>query len=312
MYSQTTTATAAPKLESIDELHSVLMEMKECIVLDIETTGFSLAQHAEIIEIAAVRMNVESKKILQKFKTFVKPSDAFNVPKKITELTRISWKDVEDAPYIEEILPAFATFIGDLPVVAHNATFDWVRFLVPSFEKVGLHATNRCICSMKLASNVFPGRGRNGYNLEALCGLYGYPIEGHHDALVDTISTAGLFAKLLAEYRQQNSEGKGADSSLYQEGQKPAAPSQIPTVNFDNLIIRRISPYKGASKKAGPSIYVVTNFGKVCYSVRRRVWTCVELWTSNNAPIKTWGRNILRCAGIEDMQAFIEQYKIAS
>ena len=301
-----------PQLETIESLHPILMEMEECIILDLETTGFSLERHAEIIEIAAVKLDITKKKITNKFKTFVRPSNLFSIPKKITEITRIAWADVENAPYIEEVLPKLAQFIGDLPVVAHNAGFDWIRFLLPSFERVGLHATNHCICSMRLAKKVLPNRGRDGYNLESLCGLYGYDIEasGHHDALVDTIATASLFIRLLKEYRRQM-EADGADScQLVQKGTGCPAPSRIPVVDFKKLNIRRISPYEGISKKAGPSIYVTTNFGKVCYSVRRQLWTCVDLWTGSNAPVQLWGQHILRCTGM-DMPSFVERYRIA-
>lgn len=303
---------SVPCLETIDSLHPVLMSMKECVVLDIETTGFSLNQHAEIIEIAAVRLDIEKRRILREFKTFVRPSNLFNIPKKITELTGISWGEVENAPYIEEVLPKLAKFIGDLPVVAHNANFDWIRFLLPSFEFVGLHAANRCICSMKLASKVFPNRGRNGYNLESLCEMYGHKVEDHHDALADSRYTASLFIRLLNEYRRQmdGKDGLGECQSRL-EGTGHPASSEIPTVNFNDLVIRRVASFQGASKKAGQSIYVTTNFGKVCYSVRRQLWTCTDLWTCNNVPIQLWGQNILRCMRM-DIQTFVERFRIAA
>ena len=298
-----------PILESIASLHPVLMTMDKCVVLDLETTGFSLDKWAEIIEIAAVKVDLKSRKIVQKFHSYVRPANSFSIPKKITELTGITWGEVEEAPYIEEVLPALAKFIGDLPVVAHNAIFDWIRFLLPAFELVGLHATNRCICNMRLAKDVRPKLGKNGYNLESLCALYGHRLENHHEAMADTIATAAIFTRLLDEYRQQRAK---ENITLFSEnGYNPPKPSEIPSVNFSGMDVRRISFYKGASKKAGPEIYVTTNFGKVCYSTRRRVWTCKDLWTDNNAPIQTWGRHILCKVGM-DTSTFVERYGTAS
>ena len=303
------TENGAPVLESIQSLHPVLMSMDQCVVLDLETTGFSLEKWAEIIEIAAVKVDLKRKKIIGKYHSYVCPSHAFNIPKKITDLTGIDWAKVGDSPYVEEVLPELSGFIGDLPIVAHNAIFDWIRFLLPAFEMVGLHATNRCICSMRLAKNVRPKLGKSGYNLEALCSLYGHTMKNHHEAMADTAVTASIFLRLLGEYREQNASG---GKLLFTGGEyNPPKPSQIPTVNFSNLTIKRISPYKGASKKAGQDIYVTTNFGRVCYSTRRRVWTCKELWTESNAPVQTWGRHILYNIGM-DAGAFIDRYKIAS
>lgn len=309
MSSYILTANGVPVLESIQSLRPVLMSMEQCVVLDLETTGFSLEKWAEIIEIAAVKVDLNGRRIIRKFHTYVKPSNAFTIPKKITDLTGIGWDKVEDAPYVEEVLPQLAKFIGDLPVVAHNAPFDWLRFLLPAFELVGLHATNRCICSMRLAKDVRPKLGKNGYNLEALCSLYGHTIQNHHEALADTAATASIFIRLLDEYRQQSAHVviSAFDGDVY----NPPKPSEIPSANFANLVVKRISSYKGASKRAGQDIYVITNFGKVCYSTRRRVWTCKELWTDSHAPVQTWGRNILYKVGM-DASSFVERYRIAS
>lgn len=302
-------ANGVPVLESIQSLHPILMSMEQCVVLDLETTGFSLEKWADIIEIAAVKVELKERRILQKFHTYVKPSNAFTIPQKITDLTGIGWDKVENAPYVEEILPNLAKFIGDLPVVAHNALFDWIRFLLPAFELVGLHATNRCVCSMKLAKEVRPNLGRDGYNLESLCALYGHTMKNHHEALIDTAATASIFIRLLNEYRQQelHNEQSAFDENAY----NPPKPSEIPDVNFANLIVKRISPYKGVSKRAGQDIYVMTNFGKVCYSTRRRVWTCKKLWTDSHAPIQAWGKHILNSVGM-DASSFVAKYKIAS
>jgi len=297
-------------LKSISELHDVLMDMDHCVVLDIETTGFSPEKHAEIIQIGAARLDLARRRYVGYINQLIRPSEAFSIPAKITEVTGLKWTDLQDSPYIEDVLPELARFIGDSPIVAHNAIFDWPRFLVPAFRKVGLHATNECICSMRLAKEVFPGRGQKGYNLETLCGMYGYTLVNHHDALADVKATGGLFAKLLQEYRSQH-EADTADMFHAHSLAPNPKPSEIPTVDFTELVINRISPYKGASKKHGPSIYVNTNFGKLYYSIRRRLWSCVDLWTEYNAPVQTWGDYVLYKMGL-DADAFVLRYAAAA
>lgn len=278
-------------------LHNRLMTMKECVVLDIETTGFSPRSHSEIIEIGAVKLDIANRKITARFNQRIQPSETFSISPKITNITGISWEDVKDKPFIEQVLPQFGNFIGNLPIVAHNAAFDWPRFLVPAFEMIGLHKMNDCICTMRLAKDLFPDREKGKYNLESLCQMYGYEIQNHHNAFADTLATASLFLKLLEKYRQCN-EGF--------EGDAPGC-ERVGTVDFQGLDVRRISDYKGASKRHGHKIYVTTNFGRLTYSVRRKIWTCVDLWVDEDAPVKEWGEAVLKQCRLNEEQ-FVNKY----
>lgn len=295
---------APGKIKPIEELHGLLMSVKEVVVLDIETTGFSLDKHAEIIEIGAVCLDVERCRVLDKFSTFVHPSNAFTIPPKIQEVTNITWQNVVDAPYIEEVLPEFAKFIGDRPVVAHNAAFDWTRFLVPMFRTVGLHMVNDAICTMLLSKELFPGV-KGGYNLKAMCGMYGVDIEGHHRALVDARYTASLFLKLVQEYRYRRTNY--TPSALLNRPcpyEKPAPPAQT---DFEGMRVLRVSCFEGTSKRAGKSFYVTTSLGRICYSARRRLWTVVQLNTDLNAPAQIWGNQVLAIMGL-DADSFVRRY----
>ena len=297
----------APPLKSIQELKPVLMSTKEVVVLDIETTGLSPAKHAEIIEIGAVKVNVDTKKIVGAFSQLIKPSEAFSIPEHITELTTICWNDLQDMPYIEDVLPAFYRFLGDCPIVAHNALFDWPRFLVHYFRTVGLHATNEAICTMRLAKEVLPGRGRDGYNLSSLCHYYGSEIVGHHRACIDARWTASLFLKLLEDYRNTHKATKSIDLKT----ELLPLPSTIPIEDFGNLQIRSIGYYEGQSKRHGPKIYVRTNLGCIVYSARRHLWTVQELWTDKNAPAQRWGKEILRRVNLQNAGDLV-QYALRS
>ena len=136
------------QLKTLAELHPVLSNLNEVVVLDIETTGFSLEKFADIIEIGALKLDVNNRKVVSAFSQLIRPTQSASIPAKITELTRITWQQLENQPYIEDVLPVFYNFIGILPVVIHNAKFDWTRFLLPGFRQVGLHADNEVICSM--------------------------------------------------------------------------------------------------------------------------------------------------------------------
>lgn len=296
------------KLKNIRDLHSILMDTEQVTVLDIETTGFSPEKHSEIIEIGAVKLDIDAGKILGVFSQLIRPSEVFSIPARITELTTIDWAQVADKPFIEDVLPAFGAFLGDAPIVAHNASFDWPRFLIPAFQSVGLHATNEAICSMLLAKALYPERGRSGYNLESLCNMYGVSMVGHHRACVDCKWTASLFRRMLSAYRETHA----LSAASFLETQTPlnCPPSMVGQVDFNQMRINKISFFKGSSPRHGSSIYVSTNFGRVAYSTRRHLWTVKELWTDKNAPAQEWGSHILKQLAL-DVASFVEQYKPA-
>lgn len=93
--------------------------VEDYIVLDFETTGLR-AGADKIIQIGAIKhVNHEVKDM---FNTFINPSR--HIPETITRLTGISNEVVEGAPSIEQKIEELLEFIGDLPIIAHNASFD--------------------------------------------------------------------------------------------------------------------------------------------------------------------------------------------
>lgn len=92
---------------------------QDIVVLDTETTGLSFKTCA-LIEISAAK--ISGRKVLERFETFVDPK--MPVPAEITRLTHIDDSDVQGAPSPQEAVAALADFVGGLPVLAHNATFD--------------------------------------------------------------------------------------------------------------------------------------------------------------------------------------------
>ena len=91
----------------------------DVVVLDTETTGLSY-KDCELIEICAARISAEGEG--ERFHTFVNPGRP--IPPEIKSLTGIGDLDVANAPTPEEAVAALADFVGGLPVIAHNASFD--------------------------------------------------------------------------------------------------------------------------------------------------------------------------------------------
>ncbi len=74
----------------------------------------------QIIQIGAIKyVNHEVKEM---FNTFI--NHFRHIPETVTRLTGISNEMVEWAPSIEQKIEELLEFIGDLPIIAHNASFD--------------------------------------------------------------------------------------------------------------------------------------------------------------------------------------------
>ena len=91
----------------------------DVVVLDTETTGLSYKDCA-LIEICAARVSQAGES--ERFHTFVNPGRP--IPPEIKALTGIGDLDVANAPTPEEAVAALADFVGGLPIIAHNASFD--------------------------------------------------------------------------------------------------------------------------------------------------------------------------------------------
>lgn len=91
----------------------------EFVSLDIETTGLS-ANMNHIIEVAVIKY--KNNVIVSKFETLINPET--EISKSITRLTGIDNDMVKGCPTIDEIKFDLINFIGDLPIVGHNISFD--------------------------------------------------------------------------------------------------------------------------------------------------------------------------------------------
>lgn len=124
------------------------------VVFDLETTGLDPSRD-EIIEIGAIRVNRDSIHH-ETFQMLVKPTQV--VPAKITSLTGITQAmlDAEGVP-IEEALPAFLDFVGDLRLVAYNAEFD-MGFLTSAAARQSRTIHNPVSCALKMARRAWSER----------------------------------------------------------------------------------------------------------------------------------------------------------
>ncbi len=167
------------------------------IVLDTETTGLDYTKE-KIIEFAAVRL--ENGKIKDSFSTLINPEQ--HIRKSSIAIHGITQDMVADAPTEAEILPKIREFIGEYPIVAHNAIFDH-SFLNEAYKRVFKEKfTNEKIDSQQMFKEICPDLESHG--LVALTEKFHVTMENHHRAMDDTMGLALAYPKLKKLYLQKH------------------------------------------------------------------------------------------------------------
>ena len=199
------------------------------VVFDIETTGL-YAQKDKITEIGAVKLL--DGKVCDTFSTFVNPG--IPIPDFITKLTGITDSMVADAPGIEEALDSFLAFVGDLPVVAHNASFD-TGFIKFNARASGKKFDNTIIDTLQMSRNMFPKLGK--YKLDVVAKHLGVKLENHHRAVDDSMATAGIFLKCIEILNEKGVQAiEGIDNTLSGNFDYKKADSYHAIILVKNLI----------------------------------------------------------------------------
>ncbi len=160
------------------------------VVLDFETSGISPDCGDRAIEIGAVVL--QQGKIVDRFQSLMNPG--IRVNSFIESFTGITNQMVQSAPAASEVMQEFAKFIGNKPLVAHNASFD-SRFLDAEFSRICKHRTQNFGCSMLTARRVYPDAPN--HKLETLVRFKNLQTDGtFHRALADAEMTAYLWLKM--------------------------------------------------------------------------------------------------------------------
>lgn len=166
------------------------------IVLDTETTGLDYTRE-RIIEFAAVRL--ENGKIKDSFQTLINPNQ--HIRKSSMAIHGISQEMVEDAPTEEEVMPKILEFIGDYPIVAHNAVFDYSFLNEASLRVCGKELQNPRIDTQQMFKEVYPDLESHG--LQALTNKFNVEFKDHHRAMADTMGLANAYPALKKLYFQK-------------------------------------------------------------------------------------------------------------
>ncbi len=164
------------------------------IVMDTETTGLDPAHGHRIVEIGAVEL-MHHMPTGRRYHQYINPER--DMPDEAFRVHGLSQAFLAEHPLFAAVADAFLDFIGDSPLVIHNATFD-LKFLNAELRSIGrpLLPTDRAIDTLPMAQRKFPGAPAN---LDALMRRFG--IDGSsrtlHGALLDSELLAEVYIHLL-------------------------------------------------------------------------------------------------------------------
>ncbi|MEX2201240.1 MAG: DNA polymerase III subunit epsilon [Dongiaceae bacterium] len=180
------------------------------VILDTETTGLDPRNGDRIIEIACIEL-LNHLPTGRTWQAYVNPEREVSVA--ALDVHGITDSFLRDKPVFAEIVADFLEFIGDAPLVIHNAEFD-LGFLNAELGRLGFPPlpASRGKDTVALARRKFPG---SPASLDALCKRFNIDNSARtkHGALLDAELLADVYLELVGG-RQAGLELAGARATL--------------------------------------------------------------------------------------------------
>ena len=195
------------------------------IVLDTETTGLDPAAGHRIVEVACLEL-FNHIPTGRNYQSYVNPER--EMPMAAFEVHGLSTEFLAGKPRFAEIADDLLTFIGDAPLVIHNARFD-IGFLNAEFDRLGRSGLEpgRALDTVLLARQKFPGAQ---VSLDALCRRFEIDNSARtkHGALLDAELLAEVYLELIGGRQPTLGLAAGAGDTLpvRSAAQRPVRPTR--------------------------------------------------------------------------------------
>lgn len=169
--------------------------MTRIAVIDFETTGMSPTRGDRATEVAIVLL--ERGQVVDRFQSLM--NAGVYVSSFITQFTGITNAMVATAPRAEQVMADAARFVGNTPMVAHNASFDR-RYWQAELALADLPALQPFACTVLLSRRLYPEAP--SHKLGALVQRLRLPQTGAaHRAMVDAEMAAALLTRMQQDLR---------------------------------------------------------------------------------------------------------------
>ena len=187
------------------------------IVLDTETTGLDPLRGDRLVEIGCIELlnRIPSG---QTFHRYLNPQR--DMPAEAFAVHGLSAEFLADKPLFAEVVDDLIAFIGDAPLVIHNASFD-IGFINAELDRCGKVAItrDRLVDTLMLARRKFVGV-RN--SLDDLCGRFRIDNSKRtkHGALLDAELLAEVYLELIEARQAQLGLAASVTGSVTADGRE--------------------------------------------------------------------------------------------
>lgn len=163
------------------------------VAIDFETANSARASACQI-----GLAKFQDGELVDQFESLVKPHqsmshfDPYN-----TQIHGITAREVQSAPEFIDLWSAISEFVGEAPLVAHNAGFD-MSVLRELFNLYDIeYPTFEYVCTFMLARNLLrPAE----LNLSFVARELGVTLENHHHALADAVAAGEIAHALVRRF----------------------------------------------------------------------------------------------------------------
>lgn len=192
--------------------------MSRMAVIDFETTGLSPAMGDRATEVAIVLL--ENGCVVDRFQSLM--NAGVHIPAFITGLTGISNAMVATAPEAASVMRRASRFVGDMPMVAHNAAFDR-KFWAAELARAGTAAMQPFACTLLVSRRLYPQLP--SHKLGVLVDYHRLPKAGRaHRAMADAEMAASLLGQIQHDLRSRHGV-RSPDHALLMALQRCAKPA---------------------------------------------------------------------------------------
>src|SRR5256886_6956188 len=170
------------------------------IVLDTETTGLDPLRGDRLVEIGCIEI-YNRMPTGQTFHRYINPER--DMPAESFAVHGLSSECLSSKPLFTEVVEEFLEFIGDAPLVIHNASFD-ISFINAELDRIKRQpvSRDRLVDTLLLARRKHPGVSNR---LDDLCSRYAIDNSRRtkHRALLDAELLAEDYIDLIAARQSQ-------------------------------------------------------------------------------------------------------------
>ena len=192
------------------------------IVLDTETTGLDPLRGDRLVEIGCIEI-FNRMPTGQTFHRYINPER--DMPAEAFAVHGLSTEFLASKPLFAEVVEEFLEFIGDAPLVIHNASFD-ISFINAELDRIKRQPIprDRLVDTLLLARRKHPGVSNR---LDDLCSRYAIDNSRRtkHGALLDAELLAEVYIDLIGARQSQLILASETRDTQYRRIWRNAAPA---------------------------------------------------------------------------------------